>query len=384
MVGIAIAVEVADLALRAAETVTVVVARVDDQADAEADGDAEVEAKMAVDAAAAQDWGRQGAGPGPQGEEAGAGIEADLDRGVGGGDVVAQRLEHEVGQAVAVDVDEVLLRAGPGLGGGDAAAERIGGQGEAGIAVEAVGLVALEPQGAAARGGPGLRLAEAVAEVELDNEATAAGPHEVRQPVAVDVDEVEVRGRGAAAGVDADADVVRRLLAEGVEAEHVGGVAQRRGGGAEGDVVAFDRAAAHLAGAADADAPAFERAVGQRRLQAAAADHVGIAVAVEVEEVDVGAAVAVGRADAEGQYRDLTCGVGGAAGLDDALAAAERRAVGQIDGAGAEPGRTHECAGHEGAGGPRIPAVLGLERQHAQEALEHRVGMLRIPRIDRE
>src|SRR5262249_57040543 len=190
-------------------------------------------------------------------------------------------------------------------------------------AVEAVGFGAVERQGAADWGGPGLRRAEAVAEVELDNEAAAAGPHEVGQAVAVDVDEVEVRGRGAAAGVNADADVVRRLFAEAVDAEHVGGVAQRRGGGAEGDVVALDRAAAHLAGAAEADAPAFKRAVGQRRLPAAAADHVGITVAVEVEEVDVGAAVAVGRADAEGQDRDLPCGVGGTGGLEDCLATAE-------------------------------------------------------------
>ena len=62
-----------------------------------------MQAEIAVDAASAQDRRRPKAA-------ARAGVEGDLDHGVDGGDVVVQRLEDEVGQAVAVDVDEALLR----------------------------------------------------------------------------------------------------------------------------------------------------------------------------------------------------------------------------------------------------------------------------------
>src|SRR5262249_24859084 len=168
---------------------------------ADGDRDGEVQAEVAVDAAAALDRYRQGAVPGLRGEEARAGVEGDLDRDVGGGDVVAQRLEHKIGQAVAVDVDEVLFGAGLVLGRGEAAAAGISGGGAAGLAVKAGGFGALPPQGAAAGGDPGLRLPEAVTEVEHDRESAARRLHEVGQPVAVDVDEVPVRSLGTIAGV---------------------------------------------------------------------------------------------------------------------------------------------------------------------------------------
>src|SRR5262249_57871018 len=126
--------------------------------------DGEVQAEVAVNAAAALDRYRQGAAPGLRGEEAGAGVEGDLDRAVGGGDVVAHRLEHEIGQAVAVDVDEVLFGAGLVLGRGEAAAEGIGRRGEAGLTVKAGAFGALKPQGATPGADPRLPLADPVAQ----------------------------------------------------------------------------------------------------------------------------------------------------------------------------------------------------------------------------
>src|SRR5262249_50722489 len=133
----------------------------------------------------------------------------------------------------------------------------------------------------------------------------------------------------------AETDVVGRLLAEDAEREPVGIEALVRRGGAERDVEAvvgvladLARVAAELAG--ETDALAAGHAVGQRRLDAAAADDVRIAVAVEIEEVDVAAGGAVGRADTEAQAhreRGGSSDIGGTAGLDDARGAIEAGAV---------------------------------------------------------
>src|SRR5262249_57762989 len=161
---------------------------------------------------------------------------------------------------------------------------------------------------AVARRTPELWLAEAVAKVELDGAPAGRLRDQVGQPVAVHVDEVVVQARLARARLDAAAetDVVGRLLTEDAEREPVGIEALVRRGGAERDVEAvvgvladLARVAAELAG--ETDAPAAEHAVGQRRLDAGAADHVRIAVAVEIEEVDVAAGGAVGRAHTEAQ-----------------------------------------------------------------------------------
>src|SRR5215470_5085094 len=111
VVGIAVAVEVSQLRVGAAETVAVVMAGIDDDGGRRAgwDGEAEVETEIAVDAAAALDWSRQGAGIGLGRQEAGAGIEADLHVGAGRGDVVTKRLDYQVGEAVAVDVHQLGL-----------------------------------------------------------------------------------------------------------------------------------------------------------------------------------------------------------------------------------------------------------------------------------
>src|SRR5262249_353179 len=160
-----------------------------------------------------------------------------------------------------------------------------------------------------------------------------------------DVEEVPLRRGRATAGSGSDADIVRRLFAVRVESEQIGRGAQRRRGGAEGDVVALDLSLAHFGEGADADAPVFERAVRQRRLDAAGAEHVRIAVAVEVEEVDVGRARAVGCAGAEDQERDLAGSIDGAGSLDDAARAAKAGAVREHERARAEPGRAHETSG---------------------------------------
>src|SRR6266478_6545420 len=323
--------------------------------------------------AAALDRQRQGAGKALRRQEACAGVEAHLDLSADRGDGVAvYLLQQEVGQAVAVDVDEVLFRAGLALGRGDAAAERIGGQSEPGVALKAFGRGALHPEAGRV---PDLRLAEPVAEVEHDGEAAARRLHKIRQPVAVDVDQVPLRCRRAMTSGHADADIVGGLFTVGVEAEETGRRAQRRGGGAEGDVIAFDRALTHLAGASEADAPAIKRAVRQRRLNASTADDVRIAVAVEIDEVDVGRTRAVGCPNAEDRERDLLGSVRSAAGFDDALCGAKAGAVGKIEVARAEPGRPHERVRDERVGVAALPTVLDLEWQHAHEVAEDLVGL---------
>src|SRR5262249_13467901 len=244
---------------------------------------------------------------------------------------------------------------------------------------------------AVARRTPELRLAEAVAEVELDADAGGRRLHQVRQPVAVHVDEVVVQARPAPARLDAAAetDVVGRLLTEDAEREPVGIEALVRRGGAERDVEAvvgvladLARVAAELAG--EAGALAAEHAVGQRRLDAGAADHVRIAVAVEIEEVDVAAGGAVGRANTEAQAhreRGGSSHVSGTAGLDDARGATEAGAVAHGSrNAVAETGRAHQAAGREGAAGARLPTrqdlrgILRLEGRRVGRQYLHRVG----------
>src|SRR5262249_11219137 len=124
----------------------------------------------------------------------GGGLDA-LENGVGVdvGGVVVQQLGDEIRQAVAVHVDEVVVDSVLAPGRGTAAAEPVDaiGGADTDVGAGAAGRYLRPPhRAAAARRAPELRLAEAVAKVELGGDAAGRRLHQVRQAVAVHVDEV--------------------------------------------------------------------------------------------------------------------------------------------------------------------------------------------------